>query len=289
MPITEEFFPTFDRLEPRTPFAGGRISETDLLTLAEAASMASVHAGQSVTIGDFLRAAGRGEIPLHAIVHRSAKTETCRAADPPLNGGRPVPAGAIPTLPMSACQHLANVGRAAWRTFDGFELNDMTLRPFNGPYHRYTRYQLTADEPDFETVPDDCRVTGRNVHALADAFVQEATTSPADTEAPVTAIEGAVSPPGAPVVALPHEPPAKRRTLWDVATPYLVEIIRAGQYGNAKRLFKSLEAKAGPDSPFDKGIGDNRGSLFVREICEPMALKTLQNNWQKLMAEAAKK
>ena len=179
MPTTEQFFPMFDRLEQRTPFTGGRITDVDLLTLAEAASMASAHAGQPVTIGDFLRAAGRGEILLRAIVHRSAKTETCRAADPPLNGGRPVPAGAIPTLPLSACQHLANVGRAAWRTFDGFEKSNFS--PIHGPLCRYTSDQLTADEPDFETVPDDCRVTGYDTHALADAFAQEATTSPAAT------------------------------------------------------------------------------------------------------------
>ena len=48
------FPPMFERLTPRTPWAGGRMVDTDVLTLAEAASMATKHAGEPVTIGDFL-------------------------------------------------------------------------------------------------------------------------------------------------------------------------------------------------------------------------------------------
>lgn len=80
----------------------------------------------------------------------------------------------------------------------------------------------------------------------------------------------------------------KRPTLWDVATPYIVETMKAKQFADAKRLFKELEAKAGKNSPFDKGEGPNRGVLFVREIAQTLALKTLQNNFPKLK-EAAKK
>ena len=35
---------------------------------------------------------------------------------------------------------------------------------------RYTKGMLADDEPDFETVPDDCRVVGYDVHALADEY-----------------------------------------------------------------------------------------------------------------------
>ena len=62
----------FPRLAPRTTWTGGRISETDVLTLADAASMATKHAGETVTTGDILRAAGRGEITLGATCSRIA-------------------------------------------------------------------------------------------------------------------------------------------------------------------------------------------------------------------------
>lgn len=160
------FPPMFSRLEPRTPWAGGRMVDTDVLTLAEAASMATKHAGEPVTIGDFLRAAGRGEITLRAIVHTAAKVQK-HDGGIYCNGGQEnenrVPAGAIATLPLTACKHLAAAGRASWRTFDGFELVEGVLQ-------RYTKGELVAGEPDFETVPDDCRVVGYDVHALADEY-----------------------------------------------------------------------------------------------------------------------
>ena len=137
----------FERLEPRTEFSGGRIVPSDVLTLEEAAHAASRHAGEEVTPGDFLRAAARGEIQLHAIVHRGARTRT--------PGVGPIPEGAIVWLPVAACRQLAAAGRASWRAFDGKAAGAWELEP---------------DEPDFETVPDDCRVTGRDVRALADAF-----------------------------------------------------------------------------------------------------------------------
>lgn len=163
--------PMFERLTPRTPWAGGRMVDTDVLTLAEAASMATKHAGEPVTIGDFLRAAGRGEITLRAIVHRTAKVQK-HDGGIYCNGGHEnenkIPVGAIATLPLTACQHLANAGRASWRTFDGFEMVDGVLQ-------RYTKGLLVAGEPDFETVPDDCRVVGYDVHALADEYTARET------------------------------------------------------------------------------------------------------------------
>lgn len=159
----------FERLEPRSEFKGGRIVDTDLLTLPEAASMATKHAGEPVTVGDILRAAGRGEILLRAIIHRRAKLRShdggicCNAGHP--TDENIAPTGAIPTLPLTACQHLANAGRASWRTFDGFkEIDGITMR--------FDKWMLTDDEPDFETTLEDCRVIGRDLHALADAFAE---------------------------------------------------------------------------------------------------------------------
>lgn len=183
----------FERLTPRTPWAGGRMTDTDVLTLADAASMATKHAGEPVTIGDFLRAAGRGEITLRAIVRTAAKVQK-HDGGIYCNGGQEnenrVPAGAIATLPLTACQHLAAAGRASWRTFDGFEIVDGVLL-------RYTKGELVAGEPDFETVPDDCRVVGYDVHALADEYCAPEDAPQAATPAPVA-----------------KETPAERRARW---------------------------------------------------------------------------
>lgn len=177
--------PMFPRLEPRTPlFQGGRIAETDVLNLTEAARFASVHAGVEITSADFLRAAGRGEITMRAIVHQTAKLQRigggvyCNAGQPNENTA---PNGSILTLPLSACEHLAAAGRASWRKFEGFEQID-------GQLMRYVIAELTPDEPDFETTPDDCRFTGNAVHALADAYT-EAPAQAAATPAPVIADE----------------------------------------------------------------------------------------------------
>ena len=176
------FPPMFERLTPRTPWAGGRMTDTDVLTLADAASMATKHAGEPVTIGDFLRAAGRGEITLRAIVRTAAKVQK-HDGGIYCNGGQEnenrVPAGAIATLPLTACQHLAAAGRASWRTFDGFEIVDGVLL-------RYTKGELVAGEPDFETVPEDCRVVGYDVHALADEYCAPEDAPQAATPAPLT-------------------------------------------------------------------------------------------------------
>ena len=75
---------------------------------------------------------------------------------------------------------------------------------------------------------------------------------------------------------------AKRRTWRDVSTAYIIEVMQTGQYATAKELYRALETKTGPESPFDKGTGASRGSLFVREIAQSLSLKTVQNEWQKL-------
>lgn len=83
-------------------------------------------------------------------------------------------------------------------------------------------------------------------------------------------------------------PKAKRRTWWDVSSPYIVEVMQTGQYATCKELYRALDAKAGPDSPFDKGTGANRGSLFVREIAQSLDVKTVQNKWRTLRELAQK-
>ena len=180
--MTDYQYPMYDRLVPKTPFKGGRIADTDPLNLSEAARFASVHAGTEITPADFLRAAGRGEITMRAIVHQTAKLQRigggvyCNAGQPNENTA---PKGSILNLPLSACKQLAATGRASWREFESFEQIDGVLM-------RYVIAELTPDEPDFATTPDDCRVTGNAVNALADAFTDAPATAPA-TPAPVVA------------------------------------------------------------------------------------------------------
>lgn len=167
--MTDYQFPIHARLEPSTQqFKGGRITDTDVLTLDEAAKYACKHAGtDEITTADFLRAAARGEITLRAIVHREAKLQKhdggiyCNQGETTENT---VPKGAIATLPLSACGQLASVGCASWRTLDGFEQID-------GELMRFTVATLIDNEPNFETVLADCRVTGDAVHALADVYI----------------------------------------------------------------------------------------------------------------------
>lgn len=87
----------------------------------------------------------------------------------------------------------------------------------------------------------------------------------------------------APVVA----DSGKKLPAWlDVTGNYIAGIMKDGQIVNAKLLYRALEAKAGPESPFDKGTGQNRGSLYVRKIAAPVSLKTMQNNWSKIRSLA---
>lgn len=153
----------FPRLQPRTPWRGGRLVDTDVLELAEAAEMATAHAGRPVRVADFLRAARKGEILLRAVLRRDVTMLPTRSTDKRLDS----PALCIPTLPLAACESLCNVGVANWRTYESFESTDafgaLTLA-------RFTRWELAPNEPDIVTTLEDCRVTGLDVHALADAF-----------------------------------------------------------------------------------------------------------------------
>ena len=81
---------------------------------------------------------------------------------------------------------------------------------------------------------------------------------------------------------------AKRRTWRDVSSAYIIEVMRTGQYATAKELYRALEVKTGPGTPFDRGTGASRGNLFVREIAQSLSLKTVQNEWPKLRELAQK-
>lgn len=221
-------FSECQRLEPRTQFKGGRITETDVLTLAEAAKFASVHAGTEITPADFLRSAKRGEVVLRAIVHQTAKLQRigggvyCNAGQPTENT---VPSGSILTLPISACGHLAATGRASWRTFDQLEMIDGILK-------RYTIAELMPEEPDFETTPDDCRVMGNAVHALADAFIETASASEAEPS---------------------NGSNAKRTTAFNDVLPYLQTVHRGGKFRTTDEFIRELVKLSGEvDSPFKK-------------------------------------
>ena len=114
-----------------------------------------------------------------AIVHRAGKVQKFDGGVYCNDGAANeniVAAGSIPTMPLTACQHLAAAGCASWRTFDSFDNVD-------GDLMRYTKGWLIEGEPDFETVPADCRVTGNDIHALADAFKGEPQGAPEKTTA----------------------------------------------------------------------------------------------------------
>jgi hypothetical protein len=165
--VTTYHVPLFASLVPRTLWRGGRITHTDALTLDDAARFASAHAGAEIAVADFLRAAARGEIALHAVCPRAVVMPPCREADKPLD----LPENSLATLPLTACKALANTRAALWRTYDGFEAVETIL---GNERCRFTRWQLPDGEPNFLTALGDCRVMGRDVHALADAFIGEA-------------------------------------------------------------------------------------------------------------------
>src|SRR5690606_37532579 len=164
-PIRQGYLlPACSRLLPRTlQFSGGRITNTDKLTLNDAAKMASTHAGADVTPNDFLRAAANGEIRLLARAPRTTTMQPCREKDKPLH----VPEGSLPDLPLSACNALVVSGVAQWRTVERVEPAEI----FGGELCRFTCWELPDCEPDFVITPQDCRVLGMDVHALADAFI----------------------------------------------------------------------------------------------------------------------
>ena len=79
-----------------------------------------------------------------------------------------------------------------------------------------------------------------------------------------------------------------QRKWWDIASPFMAKTLKDEHCTSAKALYNALGATAGQaDSPSNIGNGTHRGSLIVREITQPLALKTVQNHWQKLKDLAA--
>jgi hypothetical protein len=75
----------------------------------------------------------------------------------------------------------------------------------------------------------------------------------------------------------------QNRAWRDVALPYIVQIYKSGQFSCAKDLYNALEKKIGTvGSPFEKGVGPHAYTLFVKEISQPLKLKTFQNAWQEI-------
>ena len=223
------------------------MADAELLTLPEAARLASKHADDEITPADFLRAAARGAILLKAVCPRNVTMRPCRPGDEP----RQLVQGSKPTLPLIACELLSENGRATWRTMDWFEPHviriprsrkvqarieavepreaetaprqqqasesaaapgakagpppdhpDPAAKGIKGNWAdddegpgelcRFTRWRLDDSEPDLQTVPEDCRVSGMDVHALADDYARarvalEAPGQPPVAPAPVAA------------------------------------------------------------------------------------------------------
>jgi len=87
----------------------------------------------------------------------------------------------------------------------------------------------------------------------------------------------------APVVEAPAASKAKRRTWMDVCGPYFNLTLGRGQYTTGKKFYAALMATAGTEgSPFAKGTGDNRGSLFIVETKRPLPEKTITTNWRRI-------
>ncbi len=82
---------------------------------------------------------------------------------------------------------------------------------------------------------------------------------------------------------------AVRRTWREVALPYMAQVLEAECCTSAKELFRILERKAGSaDSPFERGTGDSRGKLVVREFNQALSLKTMQNAWSEIQEYQSK-
>lgn len=86
--------------------------------------------------------------------------------------------------------------------------------------------------------------------------------------------------PTAPVVAASDGPAkpkrTKRRTWRDVSETYLERTFKELQCPTVKEFFAALTKKAGKDSPFDKGVGQNSGVLFAREVSAAVTVKMIE-------------
>lgn len=234
------------------------------LTLEEAAQAMTDRTGKQWTPRQILGCAERHEITIFARISHAVKFVRVR----PIEGRTNEIAadkGSLPILDTEAIRALLLAGEAH---STGWE-EPATVDFFGEPVEAWQKvFELAPGEDAPLVHPDGCRVTAAGILQLVDTH-----TTPAQAEPQAVQVLDAR---------------AKPRTWWDVSSAYIVEVMQAGQYATAKELYRALEAKAGPNAPFDKGTGANRGSLFVREIAQPLSVKTVQNNWPALR-ELAKK
>lgn len=234
------------------------------LTLEEAAQAMTDRTGKQWTPRQILGCAERHEITIFARISHAVKFVRVR----PIEGRTNEIAadkGSLPILDTEAIRALLLAGEAH---STGWE-EPATVDFFGEPVEAWQKvFELAPGEDAPLVRPDGCRVTAAGILQLVDTH-----TTPAQAEPQAVQVMDAR---------------AKPRTWWDVSSAYIVEVMQAGQYATAKELYRALEAKAGPNAPFDKGTGANRGSLFVREIAQPLSVKTVQNNWPALR-ELAKK
>jgi len=76
----------------------------------------------------------------------------------------------------------------------------------------------------------------------------------------------------------------------ELVTPFVATTLAERSCSSAKELFLALELTAGSDdSPFERGQGQHRGKLFVRQTMQPVSLKTFQNHWRSWQMAARRK
>lgn len=172
------------------------------------------------------------------------------------------------------------------------KMHGLALVPETAPTPASAAPVVAGSEPDLDHCPptpqaeDEANGTFNEAPQPVPAAPPEAVLMPAQAQQSPLDTPAPELTPATPAHVV--KPKTKRRTWRDVSAHYIVEVMRAGQYATAKDLYRALEAKAGPNSPFNKGTGDNRGSLFVREIARPLSMKTVQNDWQNLLIQARK-
>ena len=211
------------------------------LTLEEAAQAMTDRTGKQWTPRQILGCAERHEITIFARISHAVKFVRVR----PIEGRTNEIAadkGSLPILDTEAIRALLLAGEAH---STGWE-EPATVDFFGEPVEAWQKvFELAPGEDAPLVRPDGCRVTAAGILQLVDTH-----TTPAQAEPQAVQVMDAR---------------AKPRTWWDVSSAYIVEVMQAGQYATAKELYRALEAKAGPNAPFDKGTGANRGSLFERE------------------------
>lgn len=100
---------------------------------------------------------------------------------------------------------------------------------------------------------------------------------------PVASVGSPVPALGSPSLVSLNRIQAERKTWRDVAWGYVVKVFANGKYTTAKDLYRALEQQIGtPESPFEKGDGSKRHSLFLRDISKSVSLKTIQNCWAEI-------